>query len=326
MLVTLAHAQQTGMRQPPAGLQALEETLLATLKTSPTAANWEKLGLSRHLQNRFEEAIPAFREAVRLDPSLWTSHLFLGIGLYRTNQFTGAMTALERADNLSRSVRTGRDDVDYWLAATAVALKQPLRALRSIEQLLQRNPNHLEALELAVRTYRELSTGIWNDIADKHFETAAGYEIHGHALESEGNRKGAIEAFRRSRALDPKRAGPGLAISRLLLLEGHASQSLAELERELRLPEADPTVYYYAGLAAIDLARYAEAAAWLETAARSTVQNPDAPLALAQVYLALKQPARAAEAARRAVDVDPSSAAARQLLKEAEAALSVGIR
>jgi len=40
------------------------------VKVRPVAGTWQRLGLVRHLQNNFEDAIQAFREATRLDPSL----------------------------------------------------------------------------------------------------------------------------------------------------------------------------------------------------------------------------------------------------------------
>ena len=299
-------------------LPALEQTIQDTLKSAPSAANWEKLGLVRHLQNRCQDAVPAFRAALRLDSSRWTSHLFLGICLYRTNQFAQALISLEQADKLPGSASgAGRDDLDYWRAATNLALKKPIPALRLLERLLARNPAHREGLELATRSYAELSTAIWNEVADKQFDTAAGYEVHGHAVETEGNRKAALEAFRRSQALNPRRAGPGLAIGRVLLLDGKADEAITELRREMQLPDADPAAWYYAGLAAAQLGQYSEAAGWLKKAAEWTARLPDAPLALAQVHLALNQPAEAVEAARKAVALNRSSVAAQEVLAAA---------
>ena len=168
-------------------LPAAEKAYENELKIRPAAEIWQRLGLVRHLQNNFEAAIQAFREATRLDPSLWTSHLFLGICLYRTNQFAQALSALEQAQRVTPRNQPGRDELDYWLGATRIALKQPLAGLQSLERLLARNPKHVEALELTVRTYTDLGSALWNDVAERNFETAPGYEVHGHALESEGN-------------------------------------------------------------------------------------------------------------------------------------------
>ncbi|MBI1791097.1 MAG: tetratricopeptide repeat protein [Acidobacteria bacterium] len=295
-------------------LPAAERAYEAELKARPSAAAWQRLGLVRHLQNKFDAAIPALREAVRLDPSLWTSHLFLGICLYRTNQFAAALSSLEQADRLAKGSPPGREEVDYWLGATRIALKQPLAGLQSLERLLARNPKHVAALELAVRTYSGLGSALWNEVAERQFESAPGYEVHGQALESEGNLEGALEAYRQSKTLNPRRAGPGMSIGRLLLRQGKALESLAALREELSLAPADPETSYYAGLAAIQMGRYAEAAPLIETAARWARRYPEAPLALAQVYLALRDPAKAIGAARRAVDAAPRSPAAHELL------------
>ena len=239
--------------------------ILAFAQSPPATADaWQRLGLTRHLENNFEAAIPAFREAIGLDPSLWTSHLFLGIGLYRTNEFQAAVVSLEQADRLAPKQHRGRDDVDYWLAAARIAYGQPLKGLQSLERLIARNPKHTDALELAVRTYADLNTTAWNEVAEKHAETAPGYEVHGFALEGEGNLAGALEAFQIAAKLDPKRAGPRLAIGRLLLRQKKPEEAFAVLKQELALPDADPETYYFAAQAASELGRSTEAARWLE--------------------------------------------------------------
>jgi superkiller protein 3 len=313
----LARSSQQSDTARPADLAKTEQALELAVKTNPTAVAWEKLGLVRHLQNKFDSAIPAFTEAVRLNPALWTSHLFLGVGLYRTNQFDRALSSLTRADRLAPDAGAGRDDLDYWFAATQIALRKPLSGARLIERLLARNPSHVAALELAVRTYADASTSAWNEVGEKHPETASGYEVLGHALESEGNRDGALAAFRHAQTLNPKRPGPGLAVGRLLLLQGKAQEALDTLKQEIALPAADSQAFYHAGIAAVQLGLHADAVLWLEQASKWVRHNPEAPLALAQVYLALNQPRNAAAAARQAIAVAPSSPAAHEFLEAA---------
>src|SRR5258708_20756501 len=94
-------------------LAAVERNAAELVRGDPSsAANWEKLGLSRYLQNKYESAMEGFREALRRDSSLWPSHLFLGVSLYRTNQFPSALIALESANRLAPVTAQGRDDVD----------------------------------------------------------------------------------------------------------------------------------------------------------------------------------------------------------------------
>lgn len=280
-----------------------------------SAGAWQKLGLARHLENRFDEAIPAFTEALKRDPSLWTSHLFLGIGRYRTNQFAAALESLGRADRLGPASGQGRDEIDFWLGAARIATGQRLAGLGSLERLLARNPRHVDALQLATGTYAAASAQLWNGVAEHHFATAAGQHVHAQVLESEGDVPNALDAYRRSRALDPKRPGPSGAIGRLLLAaHKQPAEALTALEAELALAPHDAEASQYAGLALIQLGRMAEAAPRLEAAARSAPRNPEPAVALAQVRLAMGQPRLAAEAAAAAVRIAPRLAAAHELL------------
>jgi tetratricopeptide (TPR) repeat protein len=316
-VATAAEGQTAAARQAElAGdFATAEKAYEQELRTHPSPEIWQRLGLTRHLQSRFESAIPAFREALRLSPSLWTSRLMLGMCLYRVNHFEEAQAALERARRDAPPADPGRDEIDYWLGAALIAGKRPLSGLATIEELLSRGSARLDALQLAVHTYADLGSSLWNGVAERSFDSAPGWEVHGHALEAEGNVMRALEAYRRARELAPGRTGPATAIGRLLLREGKAAEAREVLESERKLAPGDPAACYYAGLAEIQLGNMAAAAPLLETADRWTTHDPEPAIALAQVYLALSKPAEAAAAARRALTLAPTSRAAAELLK-----------
>jgi len=272
-----------------------EAALRQALKAEP--ANVQalyRLGYAGFRQRKLAEARADFTAVVKTAPPAYNSRYFLG--------------------RIAPASGQGRDEIDFWLGATRVALKRPIASLRDLERLLARSPAHLDALQLATETYAGLSSSLWNDVAERQLETAPGWEIHGHVLESEGNATDALDAYRRSIALDGKRPGPRLAIGKILLARGKAEEAFTILRDELGLAPKDPEPLFHAGLAAIELGRHSEAAALLEPAARWAGRLPEAPLALAQVYLALKEPAKAMRAARQAVAAAPSSAAAHEIL------------
>lgn len=264
----------------PGDVAAQEQFYEKRVRETPTADLWQRLGLTRHLQNRYRDAIPAFREAVRLDPNLWTAHLFLGIGLYRTNDFPSSLVSLENAERLAPKGHAGRDEIDYWLGASRIALKQPLRGLQALERLLARSPTNLEALELATQSYIDLGTSLWNEVAEETFETPQGYEIHAHALEDGQNRLGAVEAYRTSRVLDPERAGPRLGIARILLDQAKPAEALALLKEELAL-SLDPMALLLAGRAAAQTGDRENAERWLTEAILWPATRSEASAALA---------------------------------------------
>lgn len=306
--------------QTPDSLPAAERAAAAAVQAQPSAENYQRLGLALYLQNRFDSAIAALREAVARQNTLWPSHLFLGASLYRTNDFAAAITSLERADKLAPASGEGRDNVDYWLGAARIAARRPLEGLASLERLLLRNPGHVEALQLATETYAGLGSQLWNQVADSAFASSPGQEVHGHALESEGNAAGAEEAYGRSKELAPARPGPGLALGWLLLKAGKTQEAAAEFVRERKLDPSRGEAAFGAGLVALREGRYAAAVEPLATAVLWLQGNSEPALALAQAYLTLHEPAKAAEAARRAVSIEPRSEAAHELLVTALAA------
>jgi len=322
LAVLAARGQTPAARQAELSgdFAAAEKAYEQELRDRPSADTWQRLGLTRHLQSKFDTAVPAFHEALRLDASFWTSRLMLGICLYRLNRFEEAQVELERAQRDASADNPGRDEIEYWLGATLIARKRPLAGLAALERLLLRTPSRLDALQLAVRTYADLGSSLWNEVAERSFESPPGYEVHGHALEAEGNVEGALEAYRRAKALDPRRSGPGVAIGRLLLRQGNAAEARDVLDSERKIAPWDPQTCYYAGLAAIQLGQMSVAGPLLEVADRWTTHDPEPAIALTQVYLALGKPAEAAAAARRALALDPASPAAAELLRIVEKA------
>ena len=91
MLQAAALSLLFAQAQSTAGVAVVERAAEQNVKVQPTAGNWQKLGLARFMQNRFPDAIGAFRQAIARDAGLWPSHLFLGMSLYRTNRFEEAL-------------------------------------------------------------------------------------------------------------------------------------------------------------------------------------------------------------------------------------------
>ncbi|MBM3727001.1 MAG: tetratricopeptide repeat protein [Acidobacteria bacterium] len=279
--------------------------ILILLAQPRDAEAWQRLGLEQHLRNDFPGAIRSFEQALKLNPALWTSDLFLGIGYYRTNRFTEALVCLERAHG--RASGQGLDEAGYWLGAARIALGKTLAGLQALEELLARRPGHVDALELAARTYGDHASALWNHVAEHRFDSAAGYQIHGYALEAEGNRAGAQEYFEKSKRLAPRRAGPGRELGRL-------NGDRAMLEAELKLAPADARAHHLAGLMAAGAGDWDVAVARLRVAMAWYSWDAEPPIALASVLLGRGQAAEAAAAAAQAVEADPASEAAHELL------------
>lgn len=181
------------------------------LALRPDAATYERLGLVRHLQNKFTEAIPAFTQSLKLQPDRWASRLFLGIDLYRTNQFEQALPELKRADKL----KPNEFETRFWVGATELALKNYFPGFEILETLLQEQPKNLEVLRLLAENYAALGTKLLNNVAEKYPNSPAGMQVHAQALEFQGANEAALQVYRELRNIDPKRPGVNEAIERL---------------------------------------------------------------------------------------------------------------
>ena len=91
-----AIAQPTSACHAP---QALESGVHA----EPTARNWAALAGWFAEQNKFSCAIPAFRQALRIDPSSARLHYFLGLSLSSTGNNAESLVELRRSIQLDGS-------------------------------------------------------------------------------------------------------------------------------------------------------------------------------------------------------------------------------
>jgi tetratricopeptide (TPR) repeat protein len=205
-LETARKAEQSG------DLPRAEAIYEKILTRSPSADMYQRLGLVRHLQNKFSEAAKAFDKALDLNPGLWTSHLFLGIDYYRMNRFAEALTNLKSADSL----RPGQPETLFWLGAANLALHQYWDGFEDLETVLEKDPNNADALRLLAEAYANRGTQLLNQVAEKYPDSPAGLQVQGRAFEFEGSYEAALRFYRAAAAKDPKRAGIKDSIIRLI--------------------------------------------------------------------------------------------------------------
>lgn len=283
------------------------------LALRPDAEIFQRLGLVRHLQNKYADAIPAFQEALRLKPALWGAHLFIGIDYYRTNQFEKALQSLKSAERL----KPAEPEIQFWLGATQLALKQFLAGAETLERLLQKQPANAEALRLLAQNYGNYGTALLNGVAERFPETAAGYQVHGLALEAEGAYAAAIVEWQTALAIEPRRRGLHESIGRALWAQNKTKEAIAEFRKEVEIQPAAPEANFYLGTSLLLERRYSEARKYLETASLWNHQSAAAALALARVDLAFGDPTNAIIAAERAVTIEPASVEAHDVLLSA---------
>jgi tetratricopeptide (TPR) repeat protein len=199
-----------------AGRFAEAESIYEQLTAAhPDATLYQRLGLVCHLQNKFSSAAGAFEKALKLDPSLWSSHLFLGIDLYRMNRFQPAITHLAAANRL----HPNEPEILFWVGATQLARHDYLEGFEALESVLERQPANADALGLLAEGYANYGTALLNEVADRFPDSAAGLMVQGKAYEFDGDYGPALAAYHRVLALAPAYPGLAEAIKRVELLQ-----------------------------------------------------------------------------------------------------------
>ena len=123
------------------------------LKAHPAdPAILQRLGLVDYLADRYAEAILPLAEALRLDPSLWGSALYLGISYYRTNRFVDAICSSQaRAGPEARPARRG---VLAW-SALLVADQPENPQFLHLRVVTEDTNWGVEAQSLLIKAYRK---------------------------------------------------------------------------------------------------------------------------------------------------------------------------
>lgn len=163
------------------------------------------------MQNKFGSAADAFEQAVKLDASLWSSHLFLGIDLYRMNQFDAADAHLAIANRL----HPGEPEIMFWSGATKLARHDFIAGFQTLEAVLERDSSNSEVLRLLAESYASFGTSVLNEVGEKYPNSPAGLIVQGKAFEFEGAYGPALDSYRAALTMAPGRPGLRESIDRV---------------------------------------------------------------------------------------------------------------
>jgi tetratricopeptide (TPR) repeat protein len=252
------------------------------LKARDQAAVQRKLGVALAKKGQLDEAMAAFREAIRLNKDDSAARGNLGLALLEKGRIDEAIAELRVAIRLSQ---------DYPDAHNTLGLA------------LERKGR----LDEAIAEYRE-AIRLKPDYANAHNNV-------GGALRLKGQVDEAIAEFRQAIRISPKRAECHSNLGVALADRGQLDEAIAEFREAIRLKHDLAQAHSHLGMALTSRGRLAEAVAALKEAVRLAPKNAEVLNALAW-FLAtcpdgkFRDPAQAVELARKAVKLQASSAAA----------------
>jgi tetratricopeptide (TPR) repeat protein len=271
------------------------------------------LGLIYFEERKFDQAVPALRQALKLKPGLVKSEDLLAMSLSESGHSKEALPGLEKAFRRSSDAESKRMS-GLELEHAYTGLKRDREAVQVALELNRLYPNDAEILyqtgkiygNFAFVTMERLSqvapTSVWRHLA------AA--EAH----ESQGSYTQAIQEYREVLRIEPNRPGVHFRIGRSLMGEYSQNQSpddllsaQKEFEQELQTDPDNANAAYELGEMYHKNGKIEDAQQYFERAILHYPDFAEAQLGLAAVLLTENHPEKALPHAQRAVVLEPDN-------------------
>jgi tetratricopeptide (TPR) repeat protein len=282
------------------------------LKTHPTDSDiLQRLGLVECLANRYEAAVQPLAKALRLDPSLWGSALYLGISYYRTDRFAEATEALKRA----LALKPGLPDAEFWLGSSFLAADQPESAIPHLLAVTENANWGVEAQSFLIKAYRKAAEDHYLHIAVVAPDSARVHLVQAQVLHWKGVNYEALWQAKEALKRDPNLEGAHRLIAQVYWDEKHFDVAAKEFQAELQANPLDPESSLRLGEYWLAKSEAAKALPFLRNAVSlGAGASGEGHHFLGEAELAQRDFARAAADLQQAVQEDPGDAANHQLL------------
>jgi len=168
---------------------------------------WFHVGLTNSNSGKWEEAMKAFKEAIKIQPDTAAGHTSLGIAYQSLGMYK------EAVDAYKQSIRLKSDDavVYYNLGLAYDKLGRPQDAFAAYKQAVKLNPNDGSAQISLAEAY--VKAGMFKDAIETYKQytrinpdSAAPYFHLGSAYNSIGSYQEAAESFKQAVKIEPNNA------------------------------------------------------------------------------------------------------------------------
>jgi tetratricopeptide (TPR) repeat protein len=260
-------------------------------------------------QEKTDEALEAWKQAIALDPKLAGAHFNIGLTLVRKGEYGGAITPLRQALVLEPN----NDGARRALAIALMGQEKYQEASREIAQLLFHAPEDAALLELAARSfmqqrrYQEAATVLQRRLRVPN-STAFLWSEYGDALDGAGRTPEALEAYKNAVKLDPESTITRYGLGYLHWKLYQYDDAERELLEVLRRSPNDPRASFTLGDLYLTRGDAQRALPLLETAQASYPNEFDTRFALGRALVLTGKLKEGVEELRTAVKLDDTIA------------------
>jgi tetratricopeptide (TPR) repeat protein len=287
-----SQAQQLAMeRRFPEAIALWQKALALNPKHFPSLFN---LGLTYFNQKRPGEAIEILRRAAAVSPKDFNTHYLLGAAHSQINQTDDAIRAWRSASQL----QPANTRLLQLLVVEYGKGRYFVEAVTAARRALDLNSGDANAYFLAIKACQD--AGDWETGA-KIAERAvakfpqlprANFE-HAYYLQKRGEIDGSITFLKKAIELDPKYEEPPFFLGDLLVKQGDNAAALPYLDASIACRNDYVPARVLRARTLMNLERWQEAIAELETTIRMDPRHPQPHLMLSQIYFRQGDEARA---------------------------------
>lgn len=268
------------------------------------------LGLIYFQEKKFEQAVPALRQALKLKSSLPRTETLLAISLSELGRYEEALPGLEKAFRQSSDPAIRRM-CGLQLLRAYTGLRRDSQAVQTSLELNRLYGHDPEVLYHTGRIYGNFAFLTIQKLAQVAPGSVWRHQAEAEANESLGNYDAAMGEYRQVLAIDPQRPGIHYRIGRTLLARSRQSNSAAdvvaaarEFEQELQIDPGSANAAYELGEIHRNAGEFPEAQRFFEAALEHYPDFAEAHLGLASVLTSLRRPELALPHLQKAVALD----------------------
>jgi tetratricopeptide (TPR) repeat protein len=274
-----------------------------------TAEVYGRLGLVYFQEGKFEQAVPALRQALKLKPALPNTDILLATSLSELGHYEEALPGLEKGfRSLDQPLKRMSG---LQLVRAYTGLQRDSKAVDVALELNRLFPNDPEILYQSSRIYANFAYLTLRKLADVAPSSLWRHQAAAEAYESQGTFDLAISEYREVLAIDPARPGIHYRIGRVLLSRSRSGQSdsqaeaLKEFELELQLDSTNANAAYEIGEIYRKSGQLDKAHDYFNTALKTYSDFEEAQLGIAGVLMAQGKPDLALPYLRQAIALNP---------------------
>lgn len=266
-----------------------------------------QLGLIYFRDRKFDQAVSALSQALKLNPTLPRADTLLAMSLSELGRYDAALPGLNAGFHHSPEAAVKRM-CGLQLVRAYTSLQRTDKALQIVQELDQLYPNDPEILYRTGQVYENLASLTLQKLA----QTAPGsiwmHLAEAEAYEGQGRYEAAITEYHQVLSADPHRPGIHYLLGRTLLALSRRTNTsedersaLKEFEQELQVDPNSTSAAYEIGEIHRRSGEYKEAQKSFEFALKYYPDFEKAHLGLAAVLTALHKPELALPHLQRAV-------------------------